>query len=107
MKKYINIIRTAIVFAAMAISASCIKVDIVVPAPEESQVSLTFKCSDIAQTRATEEAGEGTYNENDIKRLDIFFYALIIVVGCNKFIQLFLPVFLNWFPNTQLSIGFF
>lgn len=75
MKKYINIIRTAIVFAAMAISASCIKVDIVVPAPEESQVSLTFKCSDIAQTRAT-EPGEGTYNENDIKRLDIFFYAL-------------------------------
>lgn len=37
-------------------------------------MSLTIKCSDIAQTRAT-EAGEDAYNENKIDRLDVFFYA--------------------------------
>lgn len=37
-------------------------------------MSLTIKCSDIAQTRAT-EAGEDAYNENEIDRLDVFFYA--------------------------------
>ena len=38
-------------------------------------MSLTIKCSDIAQTRATEEVGEDAYNENKIDRLDVFFYA--------------------------------
>lgn len=37
-------------------------------------MSLTIKCSDIAQTRATED-GDDAYNENKINRLDVFFYA--------------------------------
>lgn len=57
----------------LSMSASCLKVDILKPVMEDGQFSLTLKCSDIAQTRAT-EAGEDAYNENDINTLDIFFY---------------------------------
>lgn len=74
MKKNTNIIRIAFIAIALALFASCIKVDIVAPVVEEGMVSLTLKCSDIAQTKAT-EAGEDAYNENKITRLDIFFFA--------------------------------
>lgn len=73
MKKNMNIFRIAAAFMALVLTASCLKVDIIRPAVEEGHVSLTLKCSDIAQTRAT-EAGEGAYNENKIDRLDVFFY---------------------------------
>ena len=69
-----NIFRMAAALMALVLTASCLKVDIIRPTVEEGQVSLTIKCSDIAQTRAT-EAGEDAYNENKIDRLDVFFYA--------------------------------
>ena len=69
-----NIFRMAAALMALVLTASCLKVDIIRPTVEEGQVSLTIKCSDIAQTRAT-EAGEDAYNENKINRLDVFFYA--------------------------------
>ena len=69
-----NIFRIVAALMALVLTASCIKVDIIRPTVEEGQVSLTIKCSDIAQTRAT-EAGEDAYNENKIDRLDVFFYA--------------------------------
>lgn len=81
MKKNMNIFRIAAAFMALVLTASCLKVDIIRPAVEEGHVSLTLKCSNIAQTRATEagedayEAGEDAYNENKIDRLDVFFYA--------------------------------
>lgn len=74
MKKNMNIFRIVAALMALVLTASCIKVDIIRPTVEEGQVSLTIKCSDIAQTRAT-EAGEDAYNENEIDRLDVFFYA--------------------------------
>lgn len=74
MKKNMNIFRMAAALMALVLTASCLKVDIIRPTVEEGQVSLTIKCSDIAQTRAT-EAGEDAYNENKINRLDVFFYA--------------------------------
>ena len=74
MKKNMNIFRIVAALMALVLTASCIKVDIIRPTVEEGQVSLTIKCSDIAQTRAT-EAGEDAYNENKIDRLDVFFYA--------------------------------
>ena len=69
-----NIFRIVAALMALVLTASCIKVDIIRPTVEEGQVSLTIKCSDIAQTRVT-EAGEDAYNENKIDRLDVFFYA--------------------------------
>ncbi len=73
MKRIFDIIRAAAILMVLSMSASCLKVDILKPVMEDGQVSLTLKCSDIAQTRAT-EAGEDAYNENDINTLDIFFY---------------------------------
>lgn len=58
---------------AFALVPSCLEVDIVMPEVEETQVSLSFKSSDIAQTRATEGEDDAN-NENDINTLDIFFY---------------------------------
>lgn len=69
-----NIIRMAAALMALVLTASCLKVDIIRPAAQEGSLSLTLKCSDIAQTRAT-EAGEDAYNENKIESLDVFFYA--------------------------------
>lgn len=74
MKNSMNIIRMAAALMALVLTASCLKVDIIRPAAQEGSVSLTLKCSDIAQTRAT-EAGEDAYNENKIESLDVFFYA--------------------------------
>ena len=73
MKRIFDIIRAVAILMVLSMSASCLKVDILKPVMEDGQVSLTLKCSDIAQTRAT-EAGEDAYNENDINTLDIFFY---------------------------------
>lgn len=75
MKRIFDIIRAAAILMVLSMSASCLKVDILMPVMEDGQVSLTLKCSDIAQTRATAtEAGDDAYNENDIHTLDIFFY---------------------------------
>ena len=77
MKRIFDIIRAAAILMVLSMSASCLKVDILKPVMEDGQVSLTLKCSDIAQTRATAtEPGEDAYNENDINTLDIFFYEI-------------------------------
>jgi hypothetical protein len=66
----------SIAFLIVLVSvASCLKLDIVTLQPEEVQVSISFKSSDISQTRADESIpGDDNYNENKINTLDIFFY---------------------------------
>lgn len=74
MKKMFNIIRTTLVLALLVMVSSCLKVDIVLPEQETSNVSLSFISRDIAQTRAAagEQAGVGI--ENVVESIDVFFY---------------------------------
>lgn len=66
--------RTTLVLALLVMVSSCLKVDIVLPEQEATNVSLSFISRDIAQTRAAAGAEKGDGSENVVESIDVFFY---------------------------------
>lgn len=66
--------RTTLVLALLVMVSSCLKVDIVLPEQEATNVSLSFISRDIAQTRAAAGTEKGDGSENVVESIDVFFY---------------------------------
>lgn len=66
--------RTTLVLALLVMVSSCLKVDIVLPDQEMSNISLSFISRDNAQTRAAAGTEKGDDLENAVESIDVFFY---------------------------------